>query len=134
MAKRTIKTIDDARLAMLELLPSGLDLFVDIAWHDSRARGHWYQTVRMNAAVWSDGQKLFGVTAPTAPDLYRNFSFALTQLLQPRRLASQPTRAMSVRAVLTPNGRAGFDEHDGVAASRERITTIEAKRICGPSS
>ena len=134
MAKRAIKTIDDARLAMLELLSSDFTLFVDVHWCDARKAGHWHQTVRMDAAVWLGQREVFRVTAPTAADLYRNFCFQFTQFTKPRRLAKETPRDHSPRAVLRADGRAGFeDEHDGVGG-RQRITTIEAKRICGPAN
>ena len=134
MRKRPVKTIEDARAAMLELLPAGTSLFVDVHWHDSQSRGHWHQTIRMSAAAWAGQREMFRVSAPTASDLYRSFCQAFNEFLKPRRLSAEAARDLRARAVLSPDGRAILsDEHDCVGG-RQRITTIEAKRISGPAN
>lgn len=132
MAVRKIKTIDEARLAIVELVPAGMSLFTAVTYYDSREHGRWYQSVRYEATAvgGGEGPRRETVTAggPTAADLYRNFRAALARFLAPRRLAAEQARTLARRAA------AESDEHDHVRAGPRCIAAKPVPRLCGPTS
>jgi len=127
MSRRAIKTIGDVRELLIGIIPPGMHLWCSYSTSDSRSRSGAHHSERFSASLNDENYKeVIDVDAPTAADLYRNFTTALNEWRKPRRLAAPPPARPMPPAT---------DEHDNVRATggpRRIAAIVVQRRLLGP--
>lgn len=129
-AKRTIKTILDARDAIYALpVPREGRAFVMATWSQSMGEQSLCSTTDYTASLYFGGECAFRATGATPSDLYRNFVSALNRFAASKRIAAESARELARRAA-----DPAAECHDLVRAGPRLVTArVVPRRLAGPA-
>ena len=86
-SRRTIKTVDDAREALVDLTPEGFTVVLDHHFSQSTDNGHTFTTIEFRAYAYKSGggyKPLTGVKAHTPVGIVREYLATVVPLFNPR--------------------------------------------------
>jgi len=95
MTRRTIKTVDDARQALVDLTPEGFTVSLDFHYSHSIERGHTFIHVDYRVYAYKAGQAIDrfpGVTAHTPAGIVREYLAKVVPLFNPPPEVPGPIR------------------------------------------
>lgn len=115
-SKRTIKTVDDARQALIDLTPDGFMLLFHSHFSYQRENGHTFSSVSMNASVVSPrgGGNYPRVDATSPAQIVREFIAKILPQINP----PAPREPPQSRAPAKPRPSLRRLEHSAESAPR----------------